>query len=99
MLDSDNNSGNNSGDDHEPHKNVRDWHVHTEDTEGNYNAVLGKTTIRSTNGGHLAEVHVFTSPTDGALVVQIDTSTQHAVPVRVNINDSPIPVFDETVTP
>lgn len=85
--------------DRAPHENVQAWTVHTEDVEGDYQAVLGKTSIRLPNGDFLSDVYAFVSPIDGALVVQVDTSTQHAVPLRVNINDNRPSLFDDTVTP
>lgn len=80
------------------HENVAAWRVHARNTAGNYDATVSETTVAE-DGGTKATVFVFVSPIDGAVIAQIDTSSRDAVHVRVNINDSDTPAFDEPVVP
>lgn len=36
---------------------------------------------------HLVEVYLYLSPTDGALVVEVDTGVEETLPIRVHVND------------
>jgi hypothetical protein len=94
-------------DEDNPHENVCAWQVRTDvETDEVHSATIGKATVydlTTPEHRHVAEVSVFVSLTDGAIVVQVDTHGEEPVPVRVYVNDGDVhntgthTVFDASV--
>lgn len=80
------------------HENVVTWQVAARTIPGNWDATVSETTVAE-DGDTKATVFVYVSPIDGAVIAQIDTSSRDAVHVRVGINDSDTPAFNEPVIP
>jgi hypothetical protein len=81
-----------------PHDHVVTWVVHAEDTEGDFESTVGRTTV-SDEAGELAEVSVYASPTDGSLVVEVITAPERTLRLRMHLNELDTPVYDRIVTP
>lgn len=70
------------------HGNVVRWHVDARTHAGDQAAVIGVSTVIDTiTDRELATISVYVSLIDGAIVIEVDTSRQRAIPLRLNVNN------------